>query len=64
MQDGLGVTLILLASAVAVVVMFRKLSLPAILGYLIVRGLWSMHLRRAWNARRRRTTRARSDQAG
>jgi len=36
MQDGLGVTLTLLASAVAVVVLFRKLSMPAILGYLIV----------------------------
>ena len=36
MQDALHVTLILLASAVAVVVLFRQMSLPAILGYLIV----------------------------
>jgi uncharacterized protein len=38
--------------------------LLAILGYLIVRGLWSVHLRRAWHARRRRMTPSRSDQAG
>jgi uncharacterized protein (DUF2062 family) len=38
--------------------------LLSLLGYLIVRGLWSVHLRRAWNARRRRTSPARSDQAG
>jgi CPA2 family monovalent cation:H+ antiporter-2 len=36
MHDALHVTLILLASAVAVVVVFRQLSIPAILGYLIV----------------------------
>ncbi|MGZ5081697.1 MAG: cation:proton antiporter, partial [Usitatibacter sp.] len=36
MHDALHVTLILLASAVAVVVVFRQLSLPAILGYLLV----------------------------
>ncbi len=36
MQDALHVTLILLASAVVVVVVFRQLSLPAILGYLLV----------------------------
>src|SRR5690349_22419548 len=36
MHDALHVTLILLASAVAVVVLFRQLSLPAILGYLLV----------------------------
>ncbi|MEO5676724.1 MAG: cation:proton antiporter, partial [Usitatibacter sp.] len=36
MHDALQVTLILLASAVAVVVLFRQMSMPAILGYLIV----------------------------
>jgi CPA2 family monovalent cation:H+ antiporter-2 len=36
MHDALQVTLILLASAVAVVAIFRALHLPAILGYLIV----------------------------
>ncbi len=36
MQDALHVTLILLASAVAVVALFRQISMPAILGYLIV----------------------------
>jgi CPA2 family monovalent cation:H+ antiporter-2 len=36
MHDALPVTLILLASAVAVVALFRSLHLPAILGYLIV----------------------------
>ena len=36
MHDALHVTLILLASAVAVVLLFRTLHLPAILGYLIV----------------------------
>ncbi len=36
MHDALPVALILLASAVAVVVLFRQLALPAILGYLIV----------------------------
>lgn len=36
MHDALHVTLILLASAVVVVVLFRQLSIPAILGYLLV----------------------------
>jgi CPA2 family monovalent cation:H+ antiporter-2 len=36
MHDALPVALILLASAVAVVVLFRQLSMPAILGYLMV----------------------------
>ncbi len=36
MHDALPVALILLASAVAVVVVFRSLSVPAILGYLLV----------------------------
>ncbi|MDQ3026485.1 MAG: cation:proton antiporter [Pseudomonadota bacterium] len=36
MHDALHVTLILLASAVAVVALFRQMSMPAILGYLIV----------------------------
>ena len=36
MHDALHVTLILLASAVAVVVVFRQVALPAILGYLLV----------------------------
>ena len=36
MHDALHITLILLAFAVAVVVVFRSLHLPAILGYLIV----------------------------
>jgi monovalent cation:H+ antiporter-2, CPA2 family len=36
MHDALQVTLILLASAVAAVVVFRQLSIPAILGYLLV----------------------------
>src|SRR6202171_1384436 len=36
MNDALPVALILLASAVVVVVLFRQLALPAILGYLIV----------------------------
>src|SRR5438094_3384791 len=35
-HDVLPIALILLASAVAVVVLFRQLALPAILGYLIV----------------------------
>ena len=39
MHDALSVALILLASAVAVVVLFRQLSMPAILGYLIVGAL-------------------------
>lgn len=36
MHDALQTTLILLASAVAVVLLFRSLHLPAILGYLVV----------------------------
>jgi CPA2 family monovalent cation:H+ antiporter-2 len=36
MHDALPVALILLGSAVAVVVLFRRLSMPAILGYLMV----------------------------
>jgi CPA2 family monovalent cation:H+ antiporter-2 len=36
MHDALTVALILLGSAVAVVVLFRRLSMPAILGYLFV----------------------------
>src|SRR5712664_1228381 len=36
MHDALPVALILLASAVVVVVLLRQLSIPAILGYLIV----------------------------
>ena len=36
MHEALPISLILLASAVAVVVLFRRLSMPAILGYLIV----------------------------
>src|SRR5690349_6242572 len=43
MQDGLHVALILLASAVAVVVLFRQLSMPAILGYLIVGAIVGPH---------------------
>ncbi len=43
MQDALHVTLILLASAVAVVVLFRQLSMPAILGYLLVGALVGPH---------------------
>src|SRR6478735_4015188 len=43
MHDALQVTLILLASAVAVVVVFRQLSMPAILGYLIVGALVGPH---------------------
>jgi CPA2 family monovalent cation:H+ antiporter-2 len=39
MHDALHVTLVLLASAVAVVVVFRTLSMPAILGYLLVGAL-------------------------
>ncbi|HEX5629724.1 MAG TPA: cation:proton antiporter, partial [Usitatibacteraceae bacterium] len=36
MHEALPVALILLGSAVAVVVLFRRLSMPAILGYLLV----------------------------
>src|SRR6186713_733716 len=43
MHDALQVTLILLASAVAVVVLFRSLALPAILGYLLVGVLVGPH---------------------
>jgi len=43
MHDALPVALILLASAVAVVVVFRQLSMPAILGYLIVGALIGPH---------------------
>jgi CPA2 family monovalent cation:H+ antiporter-2 len=39
MHDALPVALILLASAVAIVVAFRLLAIPAILGYLIVGAL-------------------------
>src|SRR5258707_1978648 len=39
MHDALPVALILLGSAVLVVVLFRQLSMPAILGYLIVGAL-------------------------
>jgi len=39
MHDALPVALILLASAVAVVVLFRQLSMPAIMGYIIVGAL-------------------------
>lgn len=43
MHDALHVTLILLASAVAVVVVFRTLAMPAILGYLLVGALVGPH---------------------
>ncbi|HUP96771.1 MAG TPA: cation:proton antiporter, partial [Usitatibacter sp.] len=43
MHDALQVTLILLASAVAVVVVFRQIQLPAILGYLLVGILVGPH---------------------
>jgi CPA2 family monovalent cation:H+ antiporter-2 len=43
MHDALQVTLILLASAVAVVVLFRTLHMPAILGYLLVGALVGPH---------------------
>jgi K+:H+ antiporter len=39
MHESLTVVLILLASAVAVVVVFRQISMPAVLGYLIVGAL-------------------------
>jgi CPA2 family monovalent cation:H+ antiporter-2 len=39
LHDALPVALILLASAVVVVVLFRQLSMPAILGYLLVGAL-------------------------
>src|SRR3954466_3128385 len=43
MHNALQVALILLASAVAVVVVFRQLSLPPILGYLLVGALVGPH---------------------
>jgi uncharacterized protein len=36
---------------------FLLACLLSLLGYLIVRGLWSVHLRRAWRARRHRPLR-------
>jgi CPA2 family monovalent cation:H+ antiporter-2 len=42
-HDALSVALILLASAVVVVVLFRQLSIPAILGYLMVGALMGPH---------------------
>ena len=43
MHDALHVTLILLSAAVAVVVLFRMVSLPVILGYLAVGALVGPH---------------------
>ena len=43
MHDALNVTLILLASAVAVVVLFRQLAIPPIIGYLLVGALVGPH---------------------
>ncbi len=43
MHDALSVALILLASAVGVVVLFRKIGMPAILGYLVVGALIGPH---------------------
>src|SRR5258708_33298197 len=43
MHEALPVALTLLASAVAVVVLFRQLSMPAILGYLIVGAIIGPH---------------------
>ena len=43
MQDALNAPLILLASAVAVVVLFRTLHIPAILGYLLVGAVVGPH---------------------
>ncbi|HLX24242.1 MAG TPA: cation:proton antiporter [Usitatibacter sp.] len=43
MHDALPVALILLASAVLVVVLFRSLAMPAILGYLIVGAVIGPH---------------------
>lgn len=34
---------------------FLLASLLSVLGYVVVRALWSVHLRRAWRARRRRS---------
>ena len=42
-HDALSAALILLASAVVVVVLFRQLGIPAILGYLIVGALMGPH---------------------
>src|SRR6187455_315776 len=43
MHDALHVILILLASAVAVVAVFRTLAMPAILGYLLVGAVLGPH---------------------
>lgn len=43
MHDALQVTLLLLACAVAVVVLFRRLHVPAVLGYLIVGAIVGPH---------------------
>ena len=43
MHEALPVALILLASAVAVVLLFRRLSMPAIMGYLLVGALIGPH---------------------
>ncbi|HET9577122.1 MAG TPA: cation:proton antiporter [Usitatibacter sp.] len=43
MHDALNVTLILLASAVGVVVLFRQLGIPPIIGYLLVGALVGPH---------------------
>src|SRR5512139_396234 len=43
MHDALSVALILLASAVGVAVLFRKIGMPAILGYLVVGALIGPH---------------------
>src|SRR5688572_6483435 len=43
MHEALPVALILLASAVAVVLVFRRLSMPAIMGYLLVGAIIGPH---------------------
>lgn len=43
MHDSLNITLILLATAVLVVVLFRRLNMPAILGYLMVGAVIGPH---------------------
>ena len=43
MHDALNVTLILLASAVGVVVVFRRLAIPPIIGYLLVGAVVGPH---------------------
>src|SRR6478609_927947 len=43
MHDALNVTLILLASAVGVVVVFRHLAIPPIIGYLLVGAVVGPH---------------------